>query len=88
MTVPLHLTPYVDTEADVKVTPILGPLLRAAALMMNLPDREVSPCPECGFMILNFVARDYLKPQVIFGGSICLNDQCTVFHITVTQGED
>ena len=82
------LTPYPDTDSDEAISPVLGHMMRAVAMVAPLPQRETAPCDICDGTILQFIARDFINPRIIFGGTICSNPHCTVCFIGVSDGDD
>lgn len=84
----LNLTAFPDTKADAKTNPWLHAVMRMAAQTVSLPDRALEICTECGSTVINFMARDHTEPNIIFGGSICSNNDCTVLYICVSEGDD
>jgi len=87
MTGYLNLTAFPDTEADASTNPWLHQVMRMAAQTVTLPDRALEICTECGSTVINFLAQDHTDPAIIFGGSICSNNKCTVLYVCVSNGD-
>lgn len=84
----LLLTPFPDSDSDAAISPVLAQMMRQVAWVAPLPIRSTEPCDICDGTILQFVARDFANPRIIFGGTICSNNECTVCFIGVSDGED
>jgi hypothetical protein len=85
----MNLTAYKDTREDAMITPMIGPMMMALhAMDPDLVIRDLMECGECGHDCLHFVARDYDLKQVVFGGVICTNVDCTVMFVNVSQKVD
>jgi hypothetical protein len=82
------LSPFPDTDSDAAISPILASMMRQVAMVAPLPLRETQPCDICDGTILQFIARDFMNPRIIFGGTICSNNECTVCFVGVSDGDD
>jgi len=84
----LNLTAFPDTPADAATNPWLHAVMRLASKTVTLPDRSLDVCEECGGTVLNFMAQDATAPSIIFGGSICSNNKCTVMYVCVSEDDE
>lgn len=83
---PLHLTIYPDTDSDVVTEPmVIGMLPKLIEILPPKGDRTMMACPMCGEFSICFMARDHNQPQLLFGGSLCGNNNCSNAYITIME---
>lgn len=87
MSINISLTAYPDSDSDAQWSPMIGPLNVMLMRKFNEPIRDVLPC-ECGEKNVIFVARDAVRPELVFGGVVCVNPECAVLLVTVSTDED
>jgi len=85
---PLHLSLMPDTDEDIAMEAHLPTMMRMLARTASeVPSRVLHPCMACMQPCLYLIGRDFNNPNLIFGGAICSNLDCSVCSISVVEDE-